>query len=87
MPVLTANANTNGFLSNDFPHNPPLLYFTAEDDEFDNQTLQEWQEEGFNVGYVPLGRGGKEYGERLNTLSRSGLGLGETFAIIGKSRQ
>jgi len=84
MPTLTANANTNGFLSNDFPHNSPLLYFTAEDDDFDDETLQEWREEGFNVGYVPMGKGGKEYSERLNGLSRVGLGVGETFAIIGK---
>ena len=52
MPTLTANANTTGFLSNNFPHNPPRLYITAESDDFDDLTLQEWQDEGFDVGYV-----------------------------------
>lgn len=86
MPVtLTSNANTNGFLSNDFPHNPPRLYFTAEDDTFDDLTLEEWRDEGFNVAYVPMGRGGKEYRERLANLSRVGLGVGETYAVVGKS--
>jgi hypothetical protein len=85
MPVtLSSNANTNGFLSNDFPHPPPRLYFTAEDDDFDDETLQEWREEGFNVAYVPMGRGGKEYAGRLDGLSRAGLGVGETFGIVGK---
>ena len=84
MSTLTANANPTGFLSNDFPHNPPRLYITAESDDFDDLTLQEWQEEGFNVGYLPLREGGKEYGIMLDTLSRVGLGVGETFAIVGR---
>jgi hypothetical protein len=85
MPVtFTSNFNMNGFLSNSFPHSPPRLYFTAEDDDFDDETLREWREEGYEVAYVPMGRGGKVYGERLNALSRAGLGVGETFAIIGK---
>ena len=84
MPTLGANANTTGFLSNNFPHNPPRLYITAESDDFDDLTLQEWQDEGFEVGYVPLKEGGKEYGNTLDSLSRAGLGVGETFAIIGR---
>ena len=85
MPTLGANANTTGFLSNNFPHNPPRLYITAESDDFDDVTLQEWQDEGFDVGYVPLKEGGREYGSTLDGLSRAGLGVGETFAIIGRS--
>jgi hypothetical protein len=84
MPTLGANANTTGFLSNNFPHNPPRLYITAESDDFDDLTLQEWQDEGFDVGYVPLKEGGTEYGSTLDGLSRAGLGVGETFAIIGR---
>ncbi len=72
-----------GFLSNNFPHASPHLYFTAEDDDFDDLTLEEWRDEGFDVAYVPMGKGGKEYRERLNGLS-TGLGIGETFGIIGK---
>lgn len=62
MSTLTANANTTGFLANDFPHNPLRLYITAKTDDFDVLTLKEWRDEGFNVGYLPLNQGGKEYG-------------------------
>jgi hypothetical protein len=71
MPTLTTNTNTTGFLSSNFLHNPPRLYVTAESDDFDEVTLQDWRAEGFNVAYVPLRDGGKEYAQR------------ETFAIVG----
>ncbi len=71
------------FLSSNFPHSPPRLYVTAEDDDFDEVTLQDWRAEGFNVAYVPLGAGGEEYAERLDSLKNAGLGVGEQFAIIG----
>jgi hypothetical protein len=35
---------TTGFLS--FNSHPSKLYITAEDDEFDEQTLTHWKEEG-----------------------------------------
>jgi hypothetical protein len=86
MPTLglISNANTNGFLSNDFPHGPPKLYITAESDDFDELTIQEWRNEGFKVEYVSMGNGGREYGERLEKLSRTGLGVGETMGIVGR---
>lgn len=82
MPTLTANVNATGFLSRN-NYRPPRLYVTAESDDFDPVTLQDWRNEGFNVAYVPMGDGGKEYAQRLESLSRAGLGVGETFAIIG----
>ncbi len=83
MPTLISNASTNGFLSNDFPHSPPRLYITAESDDFDALTLLEWKDEGFNVEYVPMKDGGREYAGRLDNLSRVGLGVGETYGIVG----
>lgn len=90
----------NGFLSlsNDFPRDPPRLYITAEDDEFDQQTLARWRAEGFDVEYVSMnsdsGVGG--YRNVLNGLSKRpkanhnkksnimgpGLGPCELFGIV-----
>jgi hypothetical protein len=38
------NGATSGFLS--FNSNPPRVYVTAEDDEFDEQTIRYWKDEG-----------------------------------------
>ncbi|KAI1775822.1 NTF2-like protein [Hypoxylon cercidicola] len=76
------NHNDPGFLSSDFPRSPPKLYITAESDEFDLLTINEWRDEGFNVEYVPMGDGGKEYRTKLDSLSRANLGPCETFGIV-----
>lgn len=72
------------FLSRDFPRSRPKLYLTAESDEFDELTLTEWQDEGFDVEYIPMGNGGDEYRRKLRSLSRGNMGPCETFGIIGK---
>ena len=82
MPTLISNANTTGFLSNDFPHGTPKLYLTAESDDFDDLTVQDWQNEGFNVNYLSMSDGGRKFAQTLDSL-KDGMGVGETFAIIG----
>ncbi|KAF3065889.1 putative dienelactone hydrolase [Daldinia childiae] len=79
---LGPNHNDPGFLSKDFPHSPPKLYITAEDNDFDLLTVNEWRSEGFNVEYIPMGNGGNEYRMKLESLSRSNLGPCETYGII-----
>ncbi|XXG95187.1 Carboxylic acid transporter [Hypoxylon texense] len=76
------NHNDPGFLSSDFPQSPPKLYITAESEDFDLLTLNEWKDEGFNVEYVPMGNGGNEYRMKLDSLSRADLGPCETFGIV-----
>ncbi|KAK3330020.1 dienelactone hydrolase [Apodospora peruviana] len=77
------NHNDPGFLSDDFPRNPPKLYITAEFDEFDPQTLAQWRNEGFNVTYLPMGDGGEAYLRKLRFLHhKKDLGPCETFGII-----
>lgn len=73
-------ADSNGWLS--FRHTTPLLYVTAEDEEFDVETLRAWRDEGYIVKYIPLGKGGKDY---VNTLHHLGdnLSIGERYAIVG----
>jgi hypothetical protein len=73
-------ANSNGWLS--FSHSTPLLYVTAEDEEFDVDTMHAWRDEGFIVKYIPMNNGGKAY---VNTLHHLGdnLGIGERYALVG----
>lgn len=78
------NHNDPSFLSDDFPRNPPRLYFTAESDDFDAMTLAEWRDEGFHVEYVPMGKGGEDYVWKLERLAKKKLGPCETFGIVGE---
>lgn len=79
------NHNDPGFLSDNFPRDPPKLYITAESDDFDVLTLGEWRDEGFSVEYIPMGNGGDEYLRKLERLAKRNLGPCETFGIIGES--
>ncbi len=81
------NHRDPGFLSKDFPRSPPKLYLTAESDEFDELTLAEWRDEGFDVQYISIGSGGDGYQEKLRALSRKKLGPCEAFGIIGRRRR
>lgn len=72
------------FLSKDFPRKPPKLYLTAESDEFDAVTISEWQAEGFDVEYLPMGNGGDEYLQKLRGLRGNEMSSFEIFGIVGK---
>ncbi|RFU81362.1 hypothetical protein TARUN_845 [Trichoderma arundinaceum] len=69
------------FLSKDFPRGPPKLYLTAESDDFDSVTIAEWQAEGFDVEYLPMGNGGEEYVQMLRKLGGKTSSFG-SFGII-----
>ena len=79
------NYNDPNFLSDDFSRPPPRLYITAEDKEFDELTISEWQDEGFQVQYVPMGKGGDSYVRKIEKLGKKKLGPCETFGIVGRS--
>lgn len=74
-------ADRNGWLS--FNASTPTLYITAEDDEFDVDTMRAWRDEGFVVKYLPMGKDGKQYVKMLHTLSE-GMSIGERFAVVGQ---
>ncbi|KAL7629823.1 hypothetical protein AAE478_001346 [Parahypoxylon ruwenzoriense] len=77
-----SNHNDPGFRSSDFPRSPPKLYITAEDDDFDMITLNEWRSEGFDAEYIPMGNGGNEYRMKVESLSKRNLGPCETYGIV-----
>jgi len=56
-----------GFLS--FNSLPPRLIVTAEDEEFDERSIKHWQEEGYDVTYLPMGEGGKPYVQSLRAVT------------------
>jgi hypothetical protein len=85
MAVNTGIAGNN-FLTS-FNTTIPKLYITAETDhvsEFDQITLKHWRDEGFDVSYIPMGKGGKAYAEELKAIPNS-LPLGEYFGVIGNT--
>lgn len=73
-------ADRNGWLS--FRSSTPVLYITAEDAEFDIETMKAWRDEGFIVEYIPMGKGGKQYVQTLHKLGDK-MGIGERYAIVG----
>ncbi|KAK4988544.1 hypothetical protein LTR50_003839 [Elasticomyces elasticus] len=63
-------------------HKTPCLILSAETDDFDDELLQQWREEGFNVQYVPLAEGGGAYIRRLHDVANGMVGVSEHYAIV-----
>ena len=61
----------------------PHVILTAETDDFDEETTQLWRDEGFDIAYVPLLNGGKEYIQRVHTTGDR-FGSAEYYAIVGR---
>jgi len=78
------NYRDPGFLSKDFPRSPAKLYFIAESDDFDETTLAEWKDEGFDVQYIAMGSNADECREKLVKLGRKSMGPCEIFGIVGE---
>lgn len=58
------------------------LIITAEDDEFDEELELKWRSEGFNTAYVPMGKGGNDYVQRLH-MTGENFGTAEYYGIVG----
>lgn len=62
----------------------PRVVVTAEDQEFDSTTLQNWEAEGFQVSYLPFTTSNRKiYIEQIQDVAES-LELGEKYAIVGQ---
>ncbi|EED14271.1 dienelactone hydrolase [Talaromyces stipitatus ATCC 10500] len=84
MATISINTPGNGLVYNTFLNSQlstPRLCITSEEEEFDTETIRNWQNEGFDVTYVPLNEGGKDYASRLESV-KEGLRVGESYAII-----
>ncbi|OOQ83655.1 dienelactone hydrolase [Penicillium brasilianum] len=82
MATVSINAPglSGGLLYNNGSNNARVC-ITSETGEFDMDTIKNWQDEGFDVVYLPLDGGGKEYESRLKAV-KEGLGVGENYAVI-----
>jgi hypothetical protein len=79
-----SNFRDGNFLSKDFPRSPPKLYITGDDNDFDELTLEEWRDEGFDVEYIAMESEGNGYLHKIKSLSNEDLGPCEKFGIIGE---
>lgn len=59
-----------------------MVVITAEGDDFDEVTIQNWRAEGFQVSYLPFTGSRKDYVHSIQHLADP-LELGENFAIVG----
>ncbi|PLN83224.1 dienelactone hydrolase [Aspergillus taichungensis] len=81
MATISINApGASGFLYNN-ASNVARLCISAETPDFDSVFLREWQDEGFEVVYIPYNGGGKEYEQQLRSV-KEGLGVGENYAVL-----
>ncbi|KAJ5116735.1 hypothetical protein N7456_001083 [Penicillium angulare] len=77
---INAPGLSNGLLYNNGDNNARLC-ITSETGEFDEDTITNWQDEGFDVLYLPLNAGGKDYEDRLRSV-KEGLGVGENYGVL-----
>lgn len=84
MATISINTGSpSGFLYNS-GSGTARLCITAETQDFDTETLRLWQDEGFDVIYIPYEGGEKEYTARLRSV-KEGLRVGENYAVIGEA--
>ncbi|KAM3417809.1 hypothetical protein BST61_g6035 [Cercospora zeina] len=57
------------------------LAICAETEDFDEEILQAWMDEGFHCAYVPLLKGGDDFIKRLHTVGDN-FGVSEQYAIV-----
>ena len=60
----------------------PRLVVTSDTPDFDQDILEQWKEEGFQVAYLPYDGDKKDYHNKLQHLADP-LELGEKYAIVG----
>lgn len=61
----------------------PRLCVTSDTEDFDEEILSNFQDEGFQVSYLPYTGNKSSYQRQLQHLADP-LELGETYAIVGK---
>jgi hypothetical protein len=77
------NSQDNNFFNQLNKTKIPHLVLTAETEDFDEEVIKQWREEGFDTAYVPLLNGGSEYVNRVHRTGDS-FGAGEYYGIVGK---
>jgi hypothetical protein len=60
----------------------PRLVVTSDTPDFDQDIIENWKDEGFQVAYLPYDGDKKDYHNKLQHLADP-LELGEKYAIVG----
>jgi hypothetical protein len=60
----------------------PRLVVTSDTPDFDQDVMENWMDEGFQVAYLPYDGDKKDYLNKLQHLADP-LQLGEKYAIVG----
>lgn len=82
--MLQFNAQGNDFFNSLNRTQIPHVILTAETEDFDEETTQQWRAEGFHTAYVPLLQGGNDYITRIHAQGDA-FGVGEYYAIVGRT--
>jgi hypothetical protein len=81
---MTARIDTGEpFLKHLQTYKTAYVFVTAETEEFDQDVLTAWRDEGFHTTYVAMNEGGKGYIQRLKDLADKVTGLSDQYAIVG----
>ncbi|KXL47071.1 MAG: hypothetical protein FE78DRAFT_133962, partial [Acidomyces sp. 'richmondensis'] len=75
------NTQGNDFFNSLNKTKIPHVILTSETEDFDEETIQQWRDEGFDTAYVPMLNGGNEYINRVHTQGDN-FGVGEYYAIV-----
>jgi hypothetical protein len=60
----------------------PNLVLTAETDDFDEEIIRQWREEGFNTAYVPLSNNVNAFIDQIHRTGDS-FGPSQYYGIVG----
>lgn len=61
----------------------PHVVLCAETEDFDEELIQTWTDEGFHTVYCPLLNGGENFIKRVHTIGDN-FGVSEQYAIVGR---
>jgi hypothetical protein len=64
----------------------PHVVLAAEDEDFDDETIKAWTDEGFDVQYVPMLKGGNDFIQRVHVVGDK-FGVSEQYAIVGNAHR
>lgn len=77
------NSQDNSFFNQLNKTKIPHLVICGETDDFDEEAIQQFKDEGFDTAYVGLENAGNDF---INRIHRTGdmFGAGEYYGIVGK---
>lgn len=79
------NSQDNSFFNQLNKNKIPRLVICGETEDFDEECIKQFREEGFDTAYVPLLNGGNDFIQRIHRTGDS-FGVGEYYGIVGNEK-